>query len=112
MRVGDMTLFIHRSLEVLTTLTTKQWDQGNKDFPATALQISNIHAGTGASNVIPAYIDVQFNFRYSPEVTAEQLQQEVDKILRQHRLNFNIIWHHSGKPFYTPTGQLVKAAHE
>jgi succinyl-diaminopimelate desuccinylase len=103
---------IHRSLEVLTTLTTKQWDQGNKDFPATALQISNIHAGTGASNVIPAYIDIQFNFRYSPEVTAEQLQQEVDKILRQHHLNFNITWQHSGKPFYTPAGQLVKGLQE
>lgn len=103
---------IHRSLTALYALSTKTWDEGNKDFPATSFQISNINAGTGATNVIPAYLDVSFNFRYSPEVTADYLQKAVEEILRQDQLNYEIIWEHSGKPFYTPSGQLAAAMKE
>ncbi len=86
------------------------WDNGNEYFPATSFQISNIHAGTGATNVIPGALEVTFNFRYSTEVTAEQLKQRVHEILDKHGLQYEIVWNLSGLPFLTPVGELVNAA--
>ncbi|MEX7540583.1 peptidase dimerization domain-containing protein, partial [Acinetobacter baumannii] len=85
-------------------------DNGNEYFPATSFQISNIHAGTGATNVIPGALEVTFNFRYSTEVTAEQLKQRVHEILDKHGLQYEIVWNLSGLPFLTPVGELVNAA--
>ena len=86
------------------------WDNGNEYFPATSFQISNIHSGTGATNVIPDTLEVTFNFRYSTEVTADILKQRVMKILDQNQLNYHIDWTLSGLPFLTPVGELVTAA--
>lgn len=100
---------IHNALPALLELTTTQWDQGTKNFQPTSFQISNIHAGTGADNVIPGQLEVLFNFRYSPAVSAEQLQQRVEEILAQHNLKYEISWRHSGLPFSTEPGGLVNA---
>lgn len=104
---------VHRALPVLATLTARQWDKGNADFPPTSFQIANIAAGTGASNVIPGALQLQFNFRYSPIWTADTLIEEVEKTLREAGLDFNVDWHRSGEPFFTPDGALrehVRAA--
>lgn len=101
---------IHTALPALAELINIQWDNGNEFFQPTSLQISNINAGTGAGNVIPGEMKVQFNFRYSPEVTAEKLQQGVIEILDKHQLQYEIVWQHSGQPFLTTRGQLVDAA--
>lgn len=98
---------IHRVLPALNTLTSKQWDNGNENFPPTCFQISNIHGGTGASNVIPGDIKVDFNFRYSPETTDKILKAEVEKILQQYELQFKVIWGTPGYPFATKQGILV-----
>ncbi|PVZ86500.1 succinyl-diaminopimelate desuccinylase [Serratia sp. S1B] len=100
---------IHQASPALNELCNTVWDQGNEYFPATSFQISNIHAGTGATNVIPGTLSVTFNFRYCTEVTAEQLQARVIEILNKHKLNFEIQWTLSGLPFLTPVGELVKA---
>lgn len=99
---------IHNALPAFAELTHIEWDKGDQFFPATSLQISNIHAGTGAGNVIPGALEIQFNFRYSPAVTAQQLQDKVVAILQQHKLKFDIVWHHSGQPFLTPEGNFAK----
>lgn len=91
-------------------LCKEVWDNGNAYFPATSFQISNIQAGTGATNVIPDTLTVTFNFRYSTEVTAEQLKQRVCTILNQQQLDYHIDWTLSGLPFLTPVGELVNAA--
>jgi succinyl-diaminopimelate desuccinylase len=101
---------VHRALPALTALCTQEWDQGNESFPATRFQISNIHSGTGASNVIPGELEVIFNFRYSTEVTHQQLQQQVQSIFDKHQLKYSLQWNLSGKPFLTPSGTLVDAA--
>ena len=101
---------IHRAAPFLAELCAQQWDQGNEFFPPTTFQISNIHAGTGATNVIPGELEVVFNFRYSTEVTHEQLQQRVEQLLDQHQLDCRLAWNLSGKPFLTPRGELVDAA--
>ena len=85
------------------------WDKGNEYFPATSFQISNIHAGTGVTNVIPGETEVVFNFRYSTESTHEGLQQRVLGILDKHNLDYKINWEHSGYPFLTPKGDLVSS---
>ncbi|MHA3105000.1 succinyl-diaminopimelate desuccinylase [Acinetobacter sp. ANC 3791] len=100
---------IHQASPALNELCNTVWDHGNEYFPATSFQISNIHAGTGATNVIPGTLSVTFNFRYCTEVTAEQLQARVIEILNKHKLNFEIQWTLSGLPFLTPVGELVKA---
>ncbi len=100
---------IHRITPALTELCAQAWDQGNDYFPPTTFQISNIHAGTGATNVIPGEVEVVFNFRFSTEVTPEQLQQRVEHIFNQHQLNFTTEWNLSGMPFLTPKGELVTA---
>lgn len=101
---------IHRALPALTELSQQVWDQGNRFFPATTFQISNIQSGTGATNVIPATAQALFNFRYSTEVTAEQLKARTLEILDRHGLRYDIEWTLSGLPFLTAEGELVAAA--
>ncbi|MCR9104985.1 MAG: succinyl-diaminopimelate desuccinylase [Gammaproteobacteria bacterium] len=101
---------IHRALGALLALTNETWDEGNAFFPPTSLQISNIHGGTGATNVIPGELLVQFNFRFSTEVTDVALRDRTEAILRAHGLDFAIDWNLSGQPFLTDHGQLVDAA--
>lgn len=103
---------VHLAAPVLAELTSTTWDQGNDYFPATSFQISNIHAGTGATNVIPGELEVMFNFRYSTEFTHEQLQQRVEAVLQRHALNYTLEWTLSGRPFLTPRGALVDATAE
>ncbi len=101
---------LHRALPALTELTQEVWDQGNAFFPATSLQISNIHAGTGANNVIPGTLEVVFNFRFSTEVTEEQLRIRTIAILDRHGLSYDLTWQLSGLPFLTRQGALLEAA--
>lgn len=100
---------IHEFSPALAELCSVQWDSGNEFFPPTTFQISNINAGTGATNVIPGDIVVDFNFRFSTETTAEQLQQAVETILNSHNLKYDIDWHLSGQPFITERGELIEA---
>ena len=100
---------IHRFGPVLTELVAEKWDQGNNFFPPTTLQISNIHAGTGATNIIPGHLDVMFNFRYCPEMTHHRLKERVDALLDRHNLHYDLNWTLSGEPFLTPPGELVSA---
>ena len=101
---------IHQALPALAELAARQWDQGFETFPPTSLQISNIHAGTGANNVIPGELQVLFNLRYNPHWTAEKLEAECEAILQSHGLDVDLHWHRSGEPFYTPEGTLRAAA--
>ena len=103
---------IHQSLAALAELAWKQWDAGYESFPPTSLQMSNIHAGTGANNVIPGELQVLFNLRYNPNWTAAQLEAECETILREYGLDFRIQWHRGGEPFHTPEGPLREAARE
>jgi succinyl-diaminopimelate desuccinylase len=103
---------IHQSLAALAELAWKQWDAGYESFPPTSLQMSNIHAGTGANNVIPGELQVLFNLRYNPNWTAAQLEAECETILREYGLEFRIQWHRGGEPFHTPEGPLRAAARE
>jgi len=100
---------IHLLTPALTELCEIEWDQGNEDFPPTSFQVSNLNAGTGVTNVIPGTADLIFNFRYSTEVTHQQLQQSVQSILNKHGLNYDLTWVLSGKPFRTASGALVDA---
>ena len=101
---------IHAAANALQELTAEIWDNGNEFFPATSFQISNIHAGTGALNVIPGTLEILFNFRFSTAVTAELLQERVTEILEKYKLNFDLHWDLSGLPFLTKHGKLVAAA--
>lgn len=98
---------IHLLAPVLQELTTTLWDKGNQYFPPTTFQISNLHAGTGANNVIPGQLDMQFNFRFSTAVTVEELQQCVTKIVEKYSLEFDLQWDYSGQPFLTQQGKLI-----
>lgn len=100
---------IHAALPALAALTADVWDQGNEHFPPTSLQISNLHAGTGADNVIPGTAEIVFNFRYSPAVTADGLKQRVEAILNAHGLDYDLQWRLAGQPFLTPPGTLTDA---
>jgi len=100
---------VHRFSGTLADLTSEVWDNGNEFFPATTFQISNIHAGTGVTNVIPGELSVKFNFRFSTEVTAENLKQRVTDILDRHKINYELKWSLSGNPFITGRGELVNA---
>jgi len=101
---------IHEAVAAINELVSQKWDQGNEFFPATTFQISNINAGTGATNVIPGDLKIVFNFRFSTEVTDKNLRNQVEAILDKHNLNYHIEWNLSGNPFLTPTGALVDAA--
>ncbi|OGT46314.1 MAG: succinyl-diaminopimelate desuccinylase [Gammaproteobacteria bacterium RIFCSPHIGHO2_12_FULL_41_20] len=100
---------VHHSLAALHQLTQETWDQGNQAFPATTFQITHIHAGTGALNVIPGALEVCFNFRFSTAVTAKQLQERVAAILRQSNIDFEIQWEIGGHPFLSRQGKLFHA---
>lgn len=99
---------IHKSLAVLDKISKTTWDKGNEYFPPTSLQISNIHAGSGATNVIPNDLSATFNFRFSNEVTAEDLQRQIKAILDQHQFKYTLEWQLSGEPFLSKMGDLVK----
>ncbi len=100
---------VHKAAFAIAELTNTLWDQGNDHFPPTTFQISNIHAGTGATNVIPGEMEVQFNFRFSTELTPERIKDRVEEILRRHNVNYRIDWSLSGMPFLTAEGKLVDA---
>lgn len=100
---------IHRLAPALAELTAEHWDEGDEFFPATSLQVTNINAGTGADNVIPGQIELMFNLRYSPALTAEQIKQRISAILDKHALDYEAQWRHSGEPFLTRPGRLVNA---
>ena len=100
---------IHRALPALHALTAEVWDQGNEFFPSTSMQVSNINGGTGATNVIPGTLKVQFNFRFSTEVTEAELRQRTEAILDAHGLDYELRWSLSGQPFLTASGALVDA---
>ncbi len=103
---------IHLVAPVLAELAQTVWDNGNEYFPPTTWQCSNIHAGTGATNVIPGALEVTFNFRHSPDSTRESLMQRFEAIVRKHGIDHEIQWTGSGKPFLTRRGRLVEAASE
>lgn len=100
---------IHRAAPALTELAAIEWDRGNEFFPATSFQISNIHGGTGAENVIPGELELLFNFRYSTALTAEAIQRRVNDVLDRHGLKYELNWRLSGEPFLTGQGELVEA---
>ncbi|WP_457667648.1 succinyl-diaminopimelate desuccinylase [Thiolapillus sp.] len=103
---------VHEALPALAELVATEWDQGNRFFPPTTFQISNIHAGTGATNVIPGDLEVLFNFRFSTETTHKALEQQVEAILDRHGLEYDIEWTLSGPPFLTAEGDLLDAAQQ
>ncbi len=103
---------IHLFSGALLDLTNEVWDNGNSHFPPTSFQVSNINGGAGASNVIPGELDVQFNLRFSTEITEQQIKQRVEKILNKHKLNYTLVWTLSGQPFLTPDGELVNATQQ
>jgi succinyl-diaminopimelate desuccinylase len=101
---------IHALMPALAELCARRWDEGYPEFPPTSFQISNIHAGTGANNVIPGRCEVLFNFRYNPGWQAEALEREVEETLRRHGVDFELRWHRGGEPFLTREGRLREAA--
>ena len=100
---------IHALAPALTELVTTEWDRGTPDFPPTSFQISNVHAGTGAENVIPGALELDFNFRFSTALTEAVLRQRVEAVLKRHRVDYDIIWRLSGQPYLTAPGRLVEA---
>ena len=103
---------IHQAMPALVELSARRWDGGYDSFPSTSFQISNVHAGTGANNVIPGELQVLFNLRYNPTWSAVQLEQQCEDVLRAHGLEYTIRWHRGGEPFHTPEGPLRAAARE
>ena len=103
---------IHLAAPLLSRLCEYQWDQGNEYFPPTTFQISNIHAGSGAGNVIPERIEIEFNLRFSTESNDTQLQNIILKMLNEADLNYEIEWYLSGQPFLTSAGELTTVASE
>ncbi|WP_163592506.1 peptidase dimerization domain-containing protein, partial [Klebsiella pneumoniae] len=100
---------VHRAAPFLNELVAIEWDQGNEFFPATSMQIANIQAGTGSNNVIPGELFVQFNFRFSTELTDEMIKAQVLALLEKHQLRYTVDWWLSGQPFLTARGKLVDA---
>ena len=100
---------VHQAAPALDELAQAHWDNGNDFFPPTSFQISNIHSGTGAGNVIPGELHVCFNFRFSTEVTDKQLIAKVEDILDKHGLEYEIKWTFNGQPFLTDHGELLTA---
>jgi len=98
---------IHMAVPALAELSSTQWDGGNEYFSPTSFQISEVHAGTGANNTIPATLTVLFNFRFSTESTAEHLKARVHSVLDRHRVEYDLSWTLSGLPFLSPRGGLV-----
>ena len=100
---------IHLAAPALAELAATQWDRGNEHFQPTGWQMSNIHAGTGAGNVIPGHLRVDFNFRFSTESTPDALKQRVQAVLESHGLDVELAWTLGGEPFLTPPGSLSEA---
>ncbi|HZP13806.1 MAG TPA: succinyl-diaminopimelate desuccinylase [Nevskiaceae bacterium] len=100
---------IHRLAPALAELIATCWDEGNAHFPPTSFQISNVHSGTGANNVIPGHADVIFNFRYCTESSADSLKERVHAVLDRHALKYEADWWHTGEPFLTEQGALIAA---
>jgi succinyl-diaminopimelate desuccinylase len=100
---------VHELAPVLAELSATRWDDGDSDFPATTFQVSNIHAGTGATNVIPGACEVDFNLRFSPVSPAASLQQRIESVLAEHRLDFTVQWTIGAQPFSTAPGDLSEA---
>ncbi|GAA03457.1 succinyl-diaminopimelate desuccinylase [Photobacterium leiognathi] len=100
---------VHKALPALAELAATTWDNGNEYFPPTSFQIPNIAAGTGASNVIPGEFQVQFNFRFSTELTDTEIKRRVHSVLDAHGLDYDLKWTLSGHPFLTDKGTLVEA---
>jgi len=100
---------IHLAAPALAELACEQWDNGNEFFPATSFQISNINGGTGATNVVPGTLKVIFNFRFSTELTHDQIIARTEAILDKHQLIYDLDWILSGEAFLTPPGDLVDA---
>ncbi len=103
---------IHMLAPALAELTAIEWDKGNAFFQPTSWQVSNIHAGTGANNVIPGEVVVDFNFRFSTESTAEDLQQKLEAVLKKHQLDYALKWTLGGLPFITTPGDLLEVVQQ
>ena len=101
---------IHRAAEIVTRLTAQTWDEGNECFPPTTFQVSNLNSGTGASNVIPAQAELDFNLRYSPESSIESIKERVNALCQQVWTDYEIDWSRPNLPFQTQPGELVDAA--
>jgi len=100
---------IHLASPAIAELAATIWDNGNEYFPPTSWQISNIHGGTGATNVVPGTVEILFNFRFSTASTVDGLKAKVHTILDKHKLEYDLLWELSGKPYLTPRGNLVDA---
>ena len=98
---------IHNALPALAELTASKWDNGNNNFPPTSFQISNVNAGVGANNVIPDVMEVDFNLRYSTELNAETIKNQVQAILDKDEIKYEIKWHLSGEPYLTTEAELI-----
>jgi succinyl-diaminopimelate desuccinylase len=101
---------IHAAAPAIAELASTHWDDGNEYFPPTTWQCSNVHAGTGATNVIPGRLELMFNFRYATASTPESLRERLEAILLRHGLDYELAWTGAGAPFLTPRGRLVAAA--
>lgn len=100
---------IHAVAPALAELTQAKWDDGNAFFPPTTWQVSNVHAGTGATNVVPGKLEMDFNFRFSNASTEQELRERLEAVLRRHGLDYSLEWSLSGSPFLTQSGELVAA---
>src|SRR5688572_5878506 len=100
---------IHLAAPAIAELAAMQWDRGNEHFPPTSFQCSNIHAGTGAANVVPGVLDLVFNWRYSTESTRESLVARLEDVLRRHGVDYELVLTASGKPFLSGRGRLIEA---
>jgi succinyl-diaminopimelate desuccinylase len=103
---------IHQAVPALAELATTRWDEGNAFFPPTSWQMSNIHGGTGASNVIPGDVVVDFNFRFSTESTPEGSSSACTAVLDRHELEYDLQWTLGGQPFLTTPGELLHAVQQ
>ena len=103
---------IHRVAPALAELVAMRWDEGDRHFPPTSWQVSNVHAGTGATNVIPGELVLDFNFRFSTQSTPQSLRERLTAVLQRHALNFELTWTLGGEPFLTPEGTLSQAVRE
>src|SRR5262245_10868736 len=103
---------VHLLAPALAEMAKTEWDKGNEAFPPTSFQVSNIHAGTGAANVVPGTVEVDFNFRFSTESTDASLKKRVEGILKKHGLDYGVDWTLGAKPFLSKNGRLAKTVQE
>lgn len=99
---------LHRAAQIITELAAIEWDEGNANFQPTSFQVSNLRGGSGADNVIPGEVEIQFNLRYSPQITDSEIKKRIERLLTNYKLNFEIDWRHSGVPFETTQGKLIE----